>query len=217
MKDDIHHSFKELFEAKQPELLPFNQILDKTKGAGESTTFISIPIKRNARKLPSKANKMNALKELLNPGVDSDNCSNQLNYSFLNFEKALMPHILLTASNDSSKTIKILLEHEQQLKLDDYYVDLPSIGTTSSASPKFDEKLVLSHFPSDSQWYTMNQLRIHAGCPERSMAGVEKLAKYYAQLQYLESKFAFDTGKVRIGFVWYESWFEEQSGIVHLT
>jgi hypothetical protein len=214
MKDDIHHSFKELFEAKQPELLPFNQILDKTKGAGETTTFISIPIKRNARTLPTKSNKIHALNKLLNPAVESDSVSNQLNYSYLNFEKALMPHILLTASNDTSKTIKILLEHEQQLKLDDYYVDLPSMN--NSTPQRFDEKLVLSHFPSDSQWYTMNQLRIHAGCPERSMMGIEKMAQYYAQLQYLESKFAFDTGKVRIGFVWYESWFGDQSGISYL-
>jgi hypothetical protein len=42
-------------------------------------------------------------------------------------------------------------------------------------------------------------LRIHAGSPERSLAGIQKLADYYAQLQYLENKFPFETEDVNLG------------------
>ena len=31
--------------------------------------------------------------------------------------------------------------------------------------------------PTDSQWYQLNQLRIHAGAPERSEEGIERLFK----------------------------------------
>ena len=44
--------------------------------------------------------------------------------------------------------------------------------------------------------YNINQLRIHAGAPERSIQGIQKLAEYYAQLQYLEKKFPFETEDV---------------------
>jgi hypothetical protein len=207
--EEIHHSFKELFEATEVGSLPFNQILEKQKGAGETSTFISIPIKRNARRLPSKSNKSNIFKELLNPNLESISLP-QVSYAYLNFEKALIPHILLTNTEDSSKTINLLLEHEKQLKLDDYYGEIHANHSNST----LQDKLVLSHFPSDSQWYAMNQLRIHAGCPERSLGGIEKLTSYYSfkidimrncniwNLSFLlkRVKFKSDLFGLRVGF-----------------
>ncbi|KAI8818759.1 BRO1-like domain-containing protein [Fimicolochytrium jonesii] len=61
--------------------------------------------------------------------------------------------------------------------------------------------------PTDSQWYLLNELRIHAGAPERSEAGIERLSHYYAQLLYLEPKFPFETDEIRMNFNWYEAFF----------
>jgi hypothetical protein len=50
--------------------------------------------------------------------------------------------------------------------------------------------------PTDNQWLELNQLRVHAGAPERSEQGVQKLMQYYAQLCWLEDMFPFGTGQV---------------------
>ncbi|KAJ3076555.1 Rhophilin, Rho GTPase binding protein, partial [Quaeritorhiza haematococci] len=59
--------------------------------------------------------------------------------------------------------------------------------------------------PTDLQWHCLSQLRIHAGAPERSEKGIERLAQYYAQLLILEDLFPFETGKVNIQFTWHEA------------
>ncbi|KAJ3126603.1 Rhophilin, Rho GTPase binding protein [Nowakowskiella sp. JEL0407] len=59
--------------------------------------------------------------------------------------------------------------------------------------------------PLDSQWYLLNQLRIHAGAPERSDMGIEKLLNYYHQLLFLEKKFPFATDMSDIKFTWQEA------------
>lgn len=177
---DVHHSFKELYEAINPSDLPFNHEPDYNDGAGEATTFIALPIKRNARKIGNQARKsiITTLKlAVTNPNLVDE----QERYTFLDYEKALMPYILSTTADDSAQTLRILLEHEEKLKLDDYYVDsiTPEIQQTKEAlkNKTFDNHLVLSNMPQKSQWYTLNQLRIHAGCPERSAAGINRLAK----------------------------------------
>ncbi|KAJ3269210.1 bck1-like resistance to osmotic shock [Terramyces sp. JEL0728] len=206
---DVHHSFKELYEAINPADLPFNHEPDYNDGAGEATTFIALPVKRNARKIGNQAKK--SLIATLKLAVTNPNLiDEQDQYTYLDYEKALMPYILSTTADDSAKTLKILLEHEEKLKLDDYYVD--SINATIQHTKEelknrtYDNHLVLSNIPQKTQWYSLNQLRVHAGSPERSASGINRLANYYAQLQHLEHKFSFETGKVNIGFVWYESW-----------
>ncbi|TPX34871.1 hypothetical protein SmJEL517_g02652 [Synchytrium microbalum] len=64
--------------------------------------------------------------------------------------------------------------------------------------------------PTESQWYALNQMRIHAGAPERSFGGIEKLAHYYAQLVYLEQKFPFETGKMDVTFIWFEAFADDK-------
>ncbi|TPX65132.1 hypothetical protein SpCBS45565_g05380 [Spizellomyces sp. 'palustris'] len=59
--------------------------------------------------------------------------------------------------------------------------------------------------PTEAQWYLLTELRIHAGAPERSEGGIERLSHYYAQLLYLEPKFPFETDEIQMNFTWYES------------
>ncbi|ORY36707.1 BRO1-domain-containing protein [Rhizoclosmatium globosum] len=62
------------------------------------------------------------------------------------------------------------------------------------------------NLPSSNQWSLLNSLRIHAGTPERSEDGIEKLLQYYAQLLNLSQKFDFESGRHSINFNWYEAY-----------
>lgn len=64
------------------------------------------------------------------------------------------------------------------------YVDfrkslLPLMEKTNIDTDELNQFFALAQPPSESQWYQLNQLRIHAGAPERSEEGVEKLYQYY--------------------------------------
>lgn len=69
-----------------------------------------------------------------------------------------------------------------------------SAATANSMSPNSQEDLIRKGplVPSEQQWYTLNQLRIHAGAPERTERGVNRLLQYFAQLCWLEERFPFD-------------------------
>ncbi|ORZ40588.1 hypothetical protein BCR44DRAFT_1411508 [Catenaria anguillulae PL171] len=72
--------------------------------------------------------------------------------SFLNFRDLLVPHLVSDIS--------------------------PPTG-----SPPLDLAALVARWPDvlppDSHWYTMSQLRIHAGAPERSEAGAARLLEYF--------------------------------------
>ncbi|KAJ3412764.1 Rhophilin, Rho GTPase binding protein [Chytridiales sp. JEL 0842] len=59
--------------------------------------------------------------------------------------------------------------------------------------------------PTVSQWDALDEMRVHAGAPERSEHGVDKLVDYYGQLLSIEQKFPLQTGKLDIAFNWYEA------------
>lgn len=65
--------------------------------------------------------------------------------------------------------------------------------------------------PNEQHWYSLNQLRIHAGAPERSEQGIERLMQYYCQLCWLEERFPFETEQIPIEFVWFEAFFPKQT------
>ncbi|KAJ3031781.1 Rhophilin, Rho GTPase binding protein, partial [Rhizophlyctis rosea] len=69
--------------------------------------------------------------------------------------------------------------------------------------------------PSDAQWYLLNELRIHAGAPELSENGVERLSNYHAQLLHLEPKFPFETDEIDINFAWFESFNSDRKVITN--
>lgn len=87
----------------------------------------------------------------------------------------------------------------------DTYVDFKkSLGPLIEVEELSQQELSFSLAgpPSETQWYHLNQLRIHAGAPERSEAGIERLLQYYFQLVSMERKFPFDTLRVDIWFAW---------------
>ncbi|KAJ3017941.1 hypothetical protein HKX48_003267 [Thoreauomyces humboldtii] len=69
--------------------------------------------------------------------------------------------------------------------------------------------------PTETQWYLLNELRIHAGAPERSEAGIERLSHYYAQLLHLEPKFPFETDEIQMKFLWYEGFFPDRKVVTN--
>ncbi|KAI9001824.1 BRO1-like domain-containing protein [Hyaloraphidium curvatum] len=82
-----------------------------------------------------------------------------------------------------------------------------SYGVASPTSPSRGPAI-----PDESQWLALNQLRIHAGTPERSPRGVERILQYFAQLEYLEKKFPFESGhsKIHGGFRWFEAFADQK-------
>ena len=78
---------------------------------------------------------------------------------------------------------------------EEHYIDFKkSLLPLIQSSESDDLKSTL--MPTEAQWYQLNQLRIHAGAPERSEDGVERLYQYYAQLVAMEKKFPYDTNKI---------------------
>ncbi|KAJ3163710.1 Rhophilin, Rho GTPase binding protein [Geranomyces michiganensis] len=69
--------------------------------------------------------------------------------------------------------------------------------------------------PTETQWYLLNELRIHAGAPERSENGIERLSHYYAQLLHLEPKFPFETDEIQMNFLWYEGFFPDRKVVTN--
>ena len=147
-----HHSYKEFYDAKDPEKLPFNQTPSRL--AGEKSDFISLPVKCNS---PMQRNKKEfTLSDLYRDPrkaapIDDDSC--------LSFEKAIRKYMTNTVVEEeiiSSSTHAI-----------------PGTG-----KPRVEDSPTLGHFPSSSQWTTLDQLRIHAGSPERSENGITMLIEY---------------------------------------
>ncbi|KXS17325.1 BRO1-domain-containing protein [Gonapodya prolifera JEL478] len=66
-------------------------------------------------------------------------------------------------------------------------------------------KTVQLWLPTEAQWQALNRMRIHAGAPERSEQGAEKVLAYYAQLEYLEQKFPLETNTLNPPFTWTEA------------
>ncbi|KAI3641198.1 hypothetical protein MIR68_000804 [Amoeboaphelidium protococcarum] len=86
-----------------------------------------------------------------------------------------------------------------------------SLATNGNDSIKSGHQTVPpSLLPSDQQWAALNQLRIHAGAPERTEKGVEKLMQYFAQLCWLEERFPFETS-IKAPFSWFEAFYVKRN------
>ncbi|TPX51680.1 hypothetical protein SeLEV6574_g00157 [Synchytrium endobioticum] len=127
-------------------------------------------------------------------------------HQFLDFKAVLLPTLLALVQPEQAVSMKSAftlpqptthrLQHKYPLEKEESRLQL--LKTT---------ELLL---PIESQWHALNQMRIHAGAPEKSLAGIEKLAQYYAQLVYLEQKFPFETGKLDVTFTWFEAFADEK-------
>lgn len=64
-----------------------------------------------------------------------------------------------------------------------------SLEKTDSLKQFFNHvELIL---PTENQWHQLRNLRIHAGSPEVSKSGLDKIALYYSRLLNLEKVFPF--------------------------
>ncbi|KAI9179956.1 hypothetical protein H9P43_005317 [Blastocladiella emersonii ATCC 22665] len=108
---------------------------------------------------------------------------------FLNLRDALLPKILGEASSSPSSA-------PGATTASDNY----ATGLSHAAAGFWPGAL-----PLDSHWYAMNQLRIHAGAPERSDGGLARLQEYYALLLWMEERFPFATDEVDVAFTWFDA------------
>ncbi|OAJ39850.1 hypothetical protein BDEG_23654 [Batrachochytrium dendrobatidis JEL423] len=136
-------------------------------------------------------------------------------YAYLDFQRELMPHLLAAvprikkskaAASPGQQALSENLPDDGEICLEDYYPGetIPDLRALLS-DPVLGELI-----PTESQWYLLNQLRIHGGMPERSQSGISKLAHYYSQLLHIEEKFPFENGKISIDFNWYEAFKQDK-------
>lgn len=193
MEPNSQLSYAVVYNAADAESLAFNQ--NTVSGAHqEKPTFLSLPIKRNslAMKTATLSKLTTGVKDFI---VKSFNRSEKPievkpTNGIVDFKATLLPIICHLTPED--------------LKLSNALAAMELDGSI---------KRFLNHvelmLPSDSQWSNLNSLRIHAGSPDRSSEGVEKIAEYYAQLLNMEQNFSFQNETVVIEFEWTEAFSPE--------
>ncbi|KND02105.1 uncharacterized protein SPPG_02603 [Spizellomyces punctatus DAOM BR117] len=153
---------------------------------------------------------------------------------YLNFKRALLPSMLALLSrmhvdkdlmqSNTAQRDSTTLEPSNPARMDvqtdpaapaklllseaGTYLAEEQIGNTGDAEEHLRREAIYTTgllLPNEAHWYSLNELRIHAGAPERSEVGIERLSHYYAQLLYLEPKFPFETDEIQMNFTWYES------------
>lgn len=129
----------------------------------------------------------------------SASTNNNPTVSYVDYKRILLPLILSAIGGESCDDGTILETNSSNLPLNKSTSTSSSTTTTPSSSPLQDDRLkniqkMLDEIkqeqhrsraqllkttavllPTDSQWYHLNQLRIHAGAPERSEEGIERL------------------------------------------
>ena len=169
MDPEAHPSYSHLYDVKNAEAFPFNQGTVSCAHQ-EKTTFLALSIKRNSLAmrtplLEKVAASLSSLfaKPAMTELINAADKSGKAKMDLVDFKKTLMPLICTIGQDD--------------------LLTRPTIGLNLSAKYMGDSlKRFLSHvelvLPSESQWETLNLLRIHAGSPERSAAGIDKIAEY---------------------------------------
>ncbi|KAJ3362430.1 Rhophilin, Rho GTPase binding protein [Allomyces javanicus] len=102
----------------------------------------------------------------------------------LNFKEIILPRLVRAALSSGGKSST-----------------LPDEVTAATLAQRYPELL-----PVEGTWRAMDQLRVHAGAPERSDAGLAKLLEYYSVLLLLESCFPSGTSdELAVAFTWSEA------------
>ena len=165
-------SFNTFYETLDTNALPFNDRPDASCNT-EASCFLAPPVKTNTT--VTEAHPPNAVKTATQKlslfakalqGQEKDEEEKPVVLPFVDFKAALLPCMLNCINNLANNDF--LDEQESN--------DTASIASDSSRQQLL--KTALTLIPSDSQWYQLNQLRIHAGGPERSDEGTEKLLRY---------------------------------------
>lgn len=133
---------------------------------GEGSSFLAIPVKHHTPPSPNLASKSGTQLE------------EALDQCVFDFKAYLLPYLLSGPVSSGLNSPR-----RGSGASDAYYTGMSSNMELDAAT-------------QEHSWHALNQLRVHAGAPERSEQGIQKLMHYYAQLCWLEDCFPFATGKV---------------------
>ncbi|KAJ3229993.1 hypothetical protein HDU81_004826 [Chytriomyces hyalinus] len=222
-------SFHHLFEVAHPSQIPFNHGPCIAFNA-EAQKFVSFPTKRNAVLLVNEGSAQSGAGQMLRAlaALGASPPKRHLSIPQLNQAHASRSGVDLTSpekegSFDFERVLtpvmtEMLANTQQTANNANSSPALnrsSSDGDFSSRRRPFDYKLeeqrrILLQFPTPSQWSTINSLRRHAGSPERSSDGIDRLMHYYAQLLRINEKLDLNSKKLQQSFAWYEAFSTER-------
>ena len=151
---------------------------------GEGSSFLSLPTKRNPQPL-DRGNVSNI----------NNNKNNNIGNGDLVKSMAATP-IGGMASSAGTVAVPATIDFERVLGPMVHTILKEGGSRPCSSSMIAMDVDASAMIASGGCWYELNQLRVHAGAPERSEQGVQRLMQYYAQLCWLEDVFPFATGEV---------------------
>lgn len=163
-------SFSTFYDSTETSNLPFNDGNDATSNS-ETSCFLAPLSKANSyTTLNQKSNKLSLLVKALHLNDSTNKPIDQ----YLDFKKLLLPSMLSSIQSITNKLQApvCIIQHDHETD-ESTVVKEEDSSTFQSKSNLF--KSAMSLLPTDSQWYLLNQLRIHSGSPERSDLGIEKL------------------------------------------
>ncbi|KAJ3251037.1 Rhophilin, Rho GTPase binding protein [Chytriomyces hyalinus] len=222
-------SFHHLFEVAHPSQIPFNHGPCIAFNA-EAQKFVSFPTKRNAVLLVNEGSAQSGAGQMLRALAALSASPPKRHASIPHLNQAQAPRSgvdLVSAEKEGSfdfervltPVMTEMLANTQQTannaNSSPALNQSASVGDFGSRRRPIDYKLeeqrrILLQFPTPSQWSTINSLRTHAGSPERSSDGIEKLMQYYAQLLRINEKLDLNSKKLQQSFTWYEAFSTER-------
>lgn len=195
--DFAYGTLSDYYDSIDTNALPFNERPESTENT-ESMCFLALPLKLN-HQLPPKKEKSQKLAFFAKNSSETLTISNE----FLDFKAVLLPPMLMSINSIVNKNTidNSSLGYETPVHLLEAALD-----DTQSISDNLSRQQILKTammlLPTESQWYTLNKLRVHAGAPELTQEGIELMLKYYSQLIGMEKRFPFESNKVQLYFSW---------------
>jgi hypothetical protein len=167
-------SFNTFYDTLDTNALPFNDRPDASSNS-EASCFLAPPVKTNTTVTEPHAptvakiatQKLSLFAKALQ-GQEKEEEEKPAVLSYVDFKAALLPSMLNCINDLANNDFGVL---EEEAANDD-------MSIASDASRQQLLKTALTLLPGESQWYQLNQLRIHAGGPERSDEGAEQLLRW---------------------------------------
>ncbi|KAJ3119504.1 hypothetical protein HK100_000288, partial [Physocladia obscura] len=195
-----HRSYHALYDAAKPSAIPFNSA-SLSSLIVESSRFLSLPVKRNEKlRDQSNLNILQTVARNIKRAISPARISNSSTGSALNSRRSQSASPVSRNTQDLESEslaldfkrhlIPILIRTPPRNEIDAITtpeVPVLQLNLTTNANqsrqlrkaPIYsvpEQKRAVLNLPSSSQWANLNALRVHAGSPERSEEGIEKLA-----------------------------------------
>ncbi|KAJ1560955.1 hypothetical protein HK096_006585, partial [Nowakowskiella sp. JEL0078] len=196
-----HPSFALYYETPNVQFMPG----DGQSIAGSLSTFLAHACKRNSIQNDNPASVAPAAKNMAKQAASSSVAATKKSLTAMKsaVSMILLQKRLQNLQNQPTRTENLIPEKIDEVQkektergcdsgscLDFKKIFLPKVlesiqkaQLASASTPNESEteetpfiKSEMFFLPNDSQWYVMNQLRVHAGAPERSESGIERLS-----------------------------------------